>query len=343
MLTAILDPMGRDIRVLIIRVLLISTGFLFPLAASPMPVFGLHHPPGRLIHMGGHRQHIYCVGSGAPTIVLESGLAGFSLEWYPLEEELAHYQRVCSYDRTGYGWSDYSPLPRTADRLAEELHRLLRRAGEGPPYLLVGHSFGGYIVQDFSRRYPREVQGLVLIDASHPEQMQRLKLRNRVLRPVRYDGRRLRTRIVRSWPTLPAHYPQAYRILALHLMSGRKSALTQLSELENFTLSGSEVLQAGPMPDIPVVVMSRGRRMWPATAAGDAKAIIWQQLQAELTDLTPHTYQIIASSSGHHIHLDQPGLVFHAIRSLANSAQECRPQAVHVARREVTLHEGYGC
>ncbi len=335
--------MGRDIRVLIAYLLLYSVGLLFPPPAASMPGYGLYQPPGRMIDMGGYKQHIYCVGAGAPTIVLESGLAGFSLEWYPLEARLARYQRVCSYDRTGYGWSDYSPLPRTADHLAEELHRLLRRAGEAPPYLLVGHSFGGYIVQDFSRRHPHEVQGLVLIDASHPLQMQRLKPRARDLKAVRYDGRRLHSRIIRSWPTLPAHYPPSSRILALHLMSGRKSTLTQLSEWENFSLSGSEVLQAGPMPDIPVVVMSRGRRMWPATAAGDAKAVIWQQLQAELTDLTPQTYQIIASSSGHHIHLDQPELVFHAIRSLANRAQECRPAPVRVARREVSLREGYGC
>ncbi len=340
---AIFVLMGMGVRLLFFRLLSIGAFVLWPLAVLAMPAFGAGTPPGKLIDVGGLRLHIYCVGSGSPTIVLESGLAGFSLEWYPLEEKLGHYQRVCSYDRAGYGWSDYSPLPRTADRLAEELHALLTLAGEGPPYILAGHSFGGYIVQDFSRRYPREVQGLVLIDASHPEQMQRMNLRHQELKPVRYDGRRQTSRIVRSSPTLPAHYPQAYRILALHLMSGRKSVLTQLSELENFSVSGTEVVRAGPMPDIPVVVMSRGRRQWPQTPAGDAKAILWQQLQGELTDLTPHTYQIIASSSGHHIHLDQPDLVFHALRSLANGTDECRPEPVHLVRTEVSLRAGYGC
>jgi len=335
--------MERVMPGLIISPMFIGMLFLSTFASAAMPRFGLNIPPGRLIDMGTYRQHIYCTGQGSPTIVLESGLAGFSLEWFPLEQVLGRENRVCSYDRSGYGWSEYNQMPRTADHLAKELHQLLVLAGERPPYVLVGHSFGGYIVQDFSRKYPQEVQGLVLIDSSHPEQIQRLKVRQLDLKPVSYDGRRLRSRIVRSWPSLPAHYPPAYRILALHLMSERKSALTQLSELDNFALSGAEVVQAGPMPDIPVVVMSRGRRMWPDTPAGDAKAVVWQQLQAELTHLTPHTYQIVASSSGHHIHLDQPDLVIWTIRSVARGELECRPVPVRIARQEVFLHAGYGC
>jgi len=98
---------------------------------------------GRLVDIGGYRLKVNCIGTGSPTVVLESGLGDMSVEWTRVQPEIAKFTRVCSYDRAGYGGSDAGPLPRTSAQIARELHTLLRNAGEEPPYLLVGHSFGG--------------------------------------------------------------------------------------------------------------------------------------------------------------------------------------------------------
>ncbi|MGH2484392.1 MAG: alpha/beta fold hydrolase, partial [Ktedonobacterales bacterium] len=125
-------------------------------------------PPGELVNVGGHRMHINLTGKGTgPTVVLDAGLAGFSTDWTLVQREVATFARVCSYDRAGYGWSDPVPGERTSDVIVAELHKLLRHAGAPGPYLLVGHSFGGYSVRVFADRYPDEVAGLVLVDPSH--------------------------------------------------------------------------------------------------------------------------------------------------------------------------------
>jgi pimeloyl-ACP methyl ester carboxylesterase len=126
-------------------------------------------PPGTLVDIGGFRLHLHCTGNGSPTIVLDAALGASSLSWSLVQPELARLSRVCSYDRGGFGWSDPGPMPRTADRIAEELHTLLERARVPPPYVLVGHSFGGLVALIFARRFRSVISGLVLVDPAHAE------------------------------------------------------------------------------------------------------------------------------------------------------------------------------
>jgi pimeloyl-ACP methyl ester carboxylesterase len=107
-------------------------------------------------------------GRGSPTIILEAGLMSTILSWTSIRRELARSYRVVSYDRAGLGWSDPGPLPRTAERMVDELHSLLERAAIPPPYLLVGHSFGGLTMPLFAARYPKETAGMVLVDPVAP-------------------------------------------------------------------------------------------------------------------------------------------------------------------------------
>jgi pimeloyl-ACP methyl ester carboxylesterase len=133
-----------------------------------------HPPPGRLVDVGGFRLHIDCVGErrpGTPTVVLEDGSAGVgSVDWRPVQALLAPATRVCAYDRAGLGWSDPGPEPRSAGQVAAELHALLRGAGEEGPYVLAGHSLGGYFNRAYAGAHPNEVVGMVLVDASHEDQ-----------------------------------------------------------------------------------------------------------------------------------------------------------------------------
>jgi pimeloyl-ACP methyl ester carboxylesterase len=132
-------------------------------------------PPGALVDVGGHRLHIQCAGAGRPTVVLEAGALAMSALWGNVQPAVAACSRVCSYDRAGLGWSEAGPEPRDARRIAGELRKLLRNAGEPPPYVLVGHSFGGLLVRVYADRYPEEVVGLRLLDPSHPDQVARLE------------------------------------------------------------------------------------------------------------------------------------------------------------------------
>ena len=122
-------------------------------------------PPGRLVDVGSHRLHLHCSGTGSPTVVLEGGKGLTTLHWSLVQPQLAADTRVCAYDRAGQGWSEPGPLPRTPERVVEELHTLLQAAGESGPYVLAGHSLGGRYVRLFAARYPEEVAGLVLVDA----------------------------------------------------------------------------------------------------------------------------------------------------------------------------------
>src|SRR5215212_10683587 len=96
--------------------------------------------PGELVDMGGYSLHLYCTGreSGAPTVVMDSGLGGTVLDWQLVQPELAKSMHVCTYDRAGMGWSDPGPQPRTSEQIARELHTLLGNAGDEGPCVLVG-------------------------------------------------------------------------------------------------------------------------------------------------------------------------------------------------------------
>jgi len=125
-------------------------------------------PPGKLVDVGGWRLHLNCTGEARPsqpTVILESGLGDFSVEWSLVQPGVAAFARVCSYDRAGDGWSDLGPHPRTMRQIVYELHTLLDNAGVKRPLVLVGHSYGGWLVRLYASSYPAEVVGMVLVEA----------------------------------------------------------------------------------------------------------------------------------------------------------------------------------
>ena len=122
--------------------------------------------PGKLVDIGGYRLHINCTGTGSPTVILDAGLGGTSLDWSKVQPAVAHFTRVCSYDRAGYGWSDTGPGPRTSQQIVKELHLLLVHAQVSGPYILVGHSLGGLNMRQYAYRYPGEVAEMVLLNAT---------------------------------------------------------------------------------------------------------------------------------------------------------------------------------
>ena len=126
--------------------------------------------PGRLVDVGGLLLHVNCAGAGTPAVIFDAALGASSISWSLVQPAVARITRACTYDRAGFGWSHAGPLPRTAGRVAGELEALLRRADIPPPYVLVGHSFGGLVMRIFASRYRDRTAGLVLVDPAHPEE-----------------------------------------------------------------------------------------------------------------------------------------------------------------------------
>ena len=276
-------------------------------------------PPalGRLISVGAHKLHLHCLGAGSPTVVLEAGLGGSALEWVEIQASLSQSFRTCSYDRAGMGWSETGPLPRSAEQITLELHTLLQNAREPGPYILIGHSFGGYSAQLFASRFPELSAGLVLIDSSHPEQIKRF-----ASAPVKVNIAP-KGKLMHLMPVQVAkRIPGQVRETAAALIMDFKSRKAATEELQSFRLSAKQLMQHAKLPNIPLLVLTRGVQKWPDNDRGNRMEALWQQLQRELAQKSANAAQIIAHRSGHHIHLDQPELVRAAIQLVATSAQQ---------------------
>ena len=131
---------------------------------------------GRWVGVGGYELYLHCQGAGQLTIILESGFGHEGVPtWMSIQKELAEMTLTCDYDRAGLGMSDAGPTPRTTQDSLDDLHTLLQKAGIPAPYVLVGHSLGGFTVRQFADQYPDKVLGMILVDSSHEEQAVQLE------------------------------------------------------------------------------------------------------------------------------------------------------------------------
>src|SRR5207302_644510 len=145
--------------------LILATVCISPMATTPQVSTTAGKTPapiGKLVDVGGYRVHLYCTGTGSPTVVILG--AGYSFNWGLVQPEVAKFTQVCSYDHSGIGWSDTGPQDSCALRV-NEAHTALRNLGIKGPYVLVGHSLGGLVARIYAARYPDEVAGMVFADS----------------------------------------------------------------------------------------------------------------------------------------------------------------------------------
>ena len=283
-----------------------------PSLAAGLSILELEAPPGDMVGVGSHRLHIHCMGEGSPTVIFESGLGGTSLDWSRVQPAVSEFTRACSYDRAGYGWSESSPGPRHAARLAAELDRLLRYARVPPPYALVGHSFGGFTIRIFAARREQAVAGLVLVDAVHERQFQHMKAAG-VRTPTAPTGHRF---VIANPGIVPEGLPESVKPLARRLAAMPKALGTLYGELRWMRTSAQQVGSIRHVPAAPVIVLSRGTRSGDVSLETARLDGAWLDLQHYLAASMNNGVLEIVDDSGHYIHLDRPERVVTAIRAL---------------------------
>ena len=292
---------------------------------------------GRLVDIGQRRRLFMMeMGSGVgPSVIFESGIGATSQNWARIQESVSEFAHTVSYDRLGLGWSTPAVSDRIPSKVVEELRAMLQAAGIAPPYLLVGHSFGGLVVRYFAANYPDEVVGALLVDAMRtdewpPVDESQRRLLNRGMQltqwgvPIAYSGlARLATMsffcrsgkftnlftratgghnvLERVSSELHKMPPGVWRIVAAH-WSNPAYFRGMTAHIQGVPGTVVEMLDAAPIVDMPVVLLTPGH----------PKAIS----AADLRRIGPNAEQLIAEKSGHWVHLDEPELVIKQIREM---------------------------
>ena len=299
-----------------------------------------HPPPGELFDVGDHQLHLYCMGNGSPTVILEAGLGENSLGWHLVQTEASQTTRVCAYDRAGLGWSEGVKKPLSSAEIAQDLHTLLAKAQIEPPYVLVGHSAGGVHVRSFAHLYPDEVIGMVLVDSSHEQQTPRqdavagqentpqdMMASISVLLPTLSRLGILRLLGLGETATAEAPFPAEIQAALAATKSRTTHVVASNLEAKALELDLSQPNPPGSLGDLPLIVITRGLGSAEEMAGLSIPGLpadywqrmdeLWLVMQAELADLSTNSQQWLAEASGHNVPYEQPTLIVDAIRYLA--------------------------
>jgi pimeloyl-ACP methyl ester carboxylesterase/bifunctional DNase/RNase len=268
-----------------------------PLEVSEQVVAEMGCRRGQLIDVGGYHLSTHVKGSGSPTVVLESGAVNGYETWGKVQDTIAQFATVCSYDRAGLGWSGSGVKPRTLRNSVQDLHALLERVALPGPYVLVGHSIGGSLVRLYADCYPTEVAGLVLVDSALPDN---------------------RDRFVAMLPPESADEPPSVRAFRKSLLSPEFFA----PEWDDAVQCFEEVRGCKTLGDLPLTIITAARAANPfglPTEIVARRDQIRRDMQTDLARLSSRSTQRFAEQSGHMVPLDQPEIVIEAIREMVDT------------------------
>jgi pimeloyl-ACP methyl ester carboxylesterase len=258
-----------------------------------------------MVDIGGRKLQLQIRGHGAPTVVIEAGMGEPAVEsgsWNAVVEEISKTHRVCLYDRAGLGKSDPAPkLPRTSLDVANDLAALLTKARVPDPYLLVGHSYGGMHLRMFASRFPDKVLGMVLVDASHPDQDEKW--------------------LAALGPAL-ANEPESVS-KARQFLSSRQSPSSNPESID-VKASSAQVRAAHGLDDKPLVILTHSPKWRIDPSLPDDVALkietISQQLQIDQKKISSKSSLRQADHAGHQVQAEDPGLVVEGIRQALEAA-----------------------
>ena len=278
-------------------------------------------PVGRRVDIGGRGLHLVCVGSGFPTVVFESGAADGFYTWWLVQNELRSTVRTCSYDRAGFGWSDPTPS-RSMAGYVDDLHELLHRAGEKPPFIMVGHSMGGSLVQRYYWRYPAEVRGIVAVDplnaessvAPFPEMAEAVKT-HRARRTKEMEQWRANN----SWPVqdFPSELPRELRdrLIARSTTPAWWEARFAEGALPDLDLAMTAEQRR---INVPLTVITATKWSKPPGWSDETMARYrkrWRDAHDEIASRSPKS-RMVKTETGHEVPMEAPKLIADEIRKM---------------------------
>ncbi len=289
--------------------------------------------PGRLVTAIGSKLKLHCTGNGSPTVILEAGLGDNIMEWNRVQPRVAKLTRVCSYDRAGYGGSEPGVMPRTSRQIAAELHALLKNAGERPPFVLVGHSFGGYTVRLYNSVFPDQVAGIVLVDSTQEDQYGLLPAAWKQVGAQQLSRYKSQAR----WAPVFIELGMARVLLQLRAFRGFRGGIegstylilqskylkARASELEFIEVSAEQARAAANFGDKPLIVLTAGKNsdeiLMDDLGTRDYEEFnrIWRDdLQMRLARLSSRGERIIVANSGHDIPSESPDAIVSAVEKV---------------------------
>jgi pimeloyl-ACP methyl ester carboxylesterase len=254
--------------------------------------------PMKMVNIGpGRALSFASSGQGAPAVVLETGLGAESAVWQRVEERVAECTRVCRYDRAGRGSSPAVQGPRTASELVDDLRKLLIAAEIAPPYVLVGHSFGGLLVRLYAQRYPSDMAGLALVDSLHEDQF---SIFGRMFPPAAPGEPSELTRARDFWAGGWRSSSSTVECLDL------PASLEQGRAIESLGALPLHVVAAGTFANQPLLPAQQR----PAFQQR------WEAMQRQFLRLSSNSAYTLAPESGHFVQRDAPEAVVSAIFSI---------------------------
>ena len=300
-----------------------------------MPDFPAFPPPGELIDIGTHRMHIYSLGEGTPAVVMDAGSGDNVLTWDQVQTEIARFTRVIAYDRSGLGWSERGPNPRSGETIVEELHALLMAAQISMPVILVGHSIGGIHVRMFAHSYPDFVAGLLLIDGAHENQAERMGESDDPDELITQHLKRLcqmasfeevLTQLLGEYGPAFFDLPEPQQMRLERMRPEYLKYVLEEKETSDFDLIRRGDQALNHLGDIPLIVLTATEVMAPPQFEDIARKRqkIFQDCQTEIAGLSTNGRQIFVDNARHYIHRSQPQAVIDAVRELVQTARKAQ-------------------
>lgn len=280
---------------------------------------------GRSVDIGGRTLNISCAGEGSPTVIFDSGRTSPGYEWMPSQRGVAAFTRACWYDRAGIGWSGPGPDPSWGDSAARDLHLLVNRAGLSPPFVLVGASFGGYVIRFYQHMFPGEAVGMVFVDAALEDagtiegipHRERPQLPRSMIRALSIVGGHLgavrmmardRGRAPKAWR------PEEWDVLT-RLLRQRKLLLAD-AQVGPERATADRVRATGGLENMPLIVLTQGRPLRDPSSPEASVRRGWVALQRELAERSRFGRQVLVPNSGHGIPIEAPEAVVAAVRDI---------------------------
>lgn len=290
-----------------------------------------------LVSSGGHKIHMDIQGTGSPAVIFENGSGDFSFIWSLVQPEIAKLTKAVSYDRAGYACSEQGPLPRTDKQICWELHTALTSAGVHPPFILVGQSFGGFLVRAFARYYPGEVAGMVLVEAVQEDQKifmggdSPMRIRDfakgRTAPAVQTfftpspDTSTASSTVPNDLDPLFEKFPVSIQERQMRAQAKPQYLSTVQAEMDWSPEDVSNLYQHRNtkdylLGDMPLIVMTRGKGGFDGRK--DSLQLEKERLaaQQELVHLSTNSKHVVDMNSGHNIHVEDPGAVINAIKEV---------------------------